>query len=136
MRSSPPQWLRHWLGLSWVRFLVVGSFGEVLYLGLYALVWRAGGRAVLAIAVAGGICLMLNAVLHARFSFRVPMRFRLLLVYVAIQLACLGMSLAVGWGLERLGVSAPGVALITLVLWSGTSFLLTRRSYRQSSPGT
>jgi putative flippase GtrA len=126
MKAAP----RRWLQRSWVRFLLVGGFGELLYLGLYALVWQATSRTMTAIAVAGVICLATNAILHARISFRVRFRIQLLLSYLLIQGFCLGLTLAAGWALERVGTSAPVVAMVTLVLWSATSFLLTRRSFR------
>ncbi|MCP9873288.1 GtrA family protein [Synechococcus sp. Tobar12-5m-g] len=119
---------------SLVRFLLVGGFGEALYLALYGLVWRASGRVTTAIAIAGGICLVLNAVLHARISFRVRFHPALLLRYTMIQLLCLLLSLLAGWGLERFGTNAWAVAMLTLVIWSGTSFLLTRHSFRPQPP--
>lgn len=124
--SRPQRWFQH----SWVRFLLVGGFGELLYLGLYALVWKATSKAVTAIAVAGVICLVINAILHARISFRVRFRIGLLLSYLLIQGFCLGLTLAAGWALERMGSSTSVVAIVTLVLWSALSFLLTRRSFR------
>lgn len=123
-------WSLCWLQHNGVRFLLVGGFGELLYLGLYALIWRASGHATTAIAIAGGICLVVNAVLHARISFRVRFHLTLLLRYVVIQLLCLLLSLVAGWGLGRLGATPWAVALLTLVLWSGTSFVLTRRHFR------
>lgn len=124
------QRLRSPLQLQMVRFLVVGGCGEVVYLGLFALVGLSGGSATTAVAVAGGISVLLNAVLHARFSFRVPFRLALLGRYAAIQGLCLGLSLGAAGGLQRLGVGRAAIGLITLVLWAGTSFILTRRSYR------
>ncbi len=121
---------------SLVRFLLVGGFGELLYLALYALVWQASGQATSAIAVAGGICLVLNAVLHARISFRVRFRAALLVQYVLIQLLGLLLSLLAGWALQRLGTPPWAVALLTLVLWSGLSFLLSRHSFRAQPPET
>ncbi len=116
-----------------VRFLLVGGCGELLYLALFALVSQAGGSATAAVAVAGAICLVLNAVLHARYSFRVPFRLALLGRYAAIQLICLGLSLAAAGGLQHLAIDRFAIALITLVQWAATSFLLTRLSYRSTA---
>jgi putative flippase GtrA len=113
-----------------VRFLLVGGFGEVVYLAVFGLVGLSGGSATTAVAVAGGISLVLNAVLHARFSFRVPFGLVLLGRYAAIQGLCLGLSLAAAGILQRLHVGNAAIAVITLVLWAGTSFVLTRLSYR------
>ena len=134
MRPALRRSLRRLLDHNLVRFLLVGGFGEVVYLGLYGLVWQASGQVTMAIAIAGGICLVLNAVLHARISFRVRFHPALLLRYLLIQLLCLLLSLLAGWGLERLGTSAWAVAMLTLVLWSSTSFLLTRHSFRPQPP--
>ncbi len=116
-----------------VRFLLVGGCGELLYLALFALVSLAGGSASAAVASAGAICLVLNAVLHARYSFRVPFRLALLGRYGAIQLGCLGLSLGAAWALQHLGIDRVAIALITMVLWAATSFLLTRLSYRSAA---
>lgn len=123
-------WLRRRLGGSLPRFLVVGALGEGLYLGLYALGWQLTGQATLAIALAGGVCLLVNALLHARISFRVRFRRGLLVRYAAVQGVGLGLSLVLGALLQRGGVGPTAVGLITLVAWSGCSFLLTRAAFR------
>lgn len=116
---------------SLVRFVLVGGFGELLYLGLYALIWQLGGqRAPLAIGLAGAICLVVNALLHARVSFRVAFRGPLLLSYAAIQLLCLGLSVALGAQLQRFGLPGLVIGILSGLVWSVTSFLLTRRSFQ------
>ena len=113
------------------RFLLVGSFGELLYLGLYALFWQLGGHnAPLAIGLSGGLCIVVNAVMHARVTFRVAMSGDLLLVYGAIQLLCLGLSMALGLLLQRLGLPGPWIGVLSGFAWTATSFLLTRRSFQ------
>jgi putative flippase GtrA len=112
------------------RFLLVGALGELLYLALYALGWQLTGQATLAIALAGGLCLLINAVLHARVSFRVRFRRGLLVRYAAVQGVCLALSLVLGGVLQAVGVGAAAVGLISLVVWSGCSFLLTRAAFR------
>jgi putative flippase GtrA len=114
-----------------VRFLLVGGFGELLYLGLYVLfLTLSGQRAAPAIAIAGAITLLVNALLHARVSFRVAFRIGLLLRYTAIQLLCLGVSVAIGALLQRLGTPALLIGPFSGLLWTVTSFLLTRRSFQ------
>ena len=125
--------LRRLLQHQLVRFVLVGCCGELLYLALFALVSLGGGSATAAVAIAGGISLVLNAVLHARYSFRVPFRLALLGRYAIIQMVCLGLSLAMASGLQRLGIDRVAIALITLLLWAGTSFVLTRLSYRSAA---
>ena len=132
MKTTLRRPLKRLLPNQLVRFVLVGGCGELLYLALFALVSLAGGSATASVAIAGGISLVLNAVLHARYSFRVPFRLALLGRYAAIQLGCLGLSLAAAWGLQRLGTDRLAIALITMVLWAATSFVLTRLSYRAS----
>lgn len=123
--------LRRLTGSSLFRFLLVGGFGELLYLGLYALFWQLGGQnAPLAIGWSGAICVVVNAVMHARVSFRVALSGALLLVYSAIQLLCLGLSMALGYLLQGLGLPGPWIGLLSGFAWTATSFLLTRRSFQ------
>jgi len=126
--------LRRLTGSSLFRFLLVGGFGELLYLGLYALFWQLGGHnAPLAIGLSGGLCVVVNAVLHARVSFRVAMSGALLLAYGAIQLLCLGLSMALGFLLQGLGLPGPWIGVLSGIAWSATSFLLTRRSFKPAA---
>ena len=116
---------------SLVRFALVGGFGELLYLGLYALIWQLGGhQAPLAIGLAGAICLVVNSLLHARVSFRVAFSGALLLSYAAIQLLCLALSVALGAQLQRFGLPGLWIAILSGLAWTVTSFLLTRRSFQ------
>lgn len=123
--------LRRGLDSTLVRFVLVGGFGELLYLALFALALRAGMSSLGAIVLAGGICLVVNALLHARISFRVRFQRALLIDYLLIQGFCLLLALGLGWLLEQLSTPAAGVAIATLLLWAGTSFLLTRWRYRR-----
>ncbi|MFM7269862.1 MAG: GtrA family protein [Cyanobium sp.] len=119
---------------SLVRFVLVGGIGELLYLGLYALALQlTGQRAAPAIAIAGTLSLLVNAVLHARLSFQVAFRLSLLLRYALIQLFCLGLSVALGALLQRLGIPALAVGILSGAAWSLTSFVLTRRSFRDGA---
>jgi len=125
--------LRNLIRSSLFRFLLVGGFGELLYLGLYALFWQLGGQnAPLAIGLSGGICILVNAVMHARVSFRVSMSGALLFTYGAIQLLCLGFSMALGQLLQGLGLPGPWIGVLSGFAWTATSFLLTRRSFQAS----
>lgn len=93
---------------------------------------RAGTPTLVAITVAGGICLLLNAVLHARISFRVRFQRQLLLHYLLIQAACLLLALGLGWILKRQESPEVLVGLATMLLWSSISFLLTRWSFQRA----
>jgi len=118
-------------GSSLVRFLLVGGFGELLYLGLYGLMLQlTAQRAAPAIAIAGSVSLLVNAVLHARVSFRVAFRVALLLRYALIQVLCLGISVALGAQLQRLGFSVLVVGVLSGAAWTVTSFVLSRRYFQ------
>ncbi len=134
MNNGAWRTLRRPLDRSAVRFLLVGGCGELLYLLVFWAMTRTGATAVQSIAVAGGLCLVVNAVLHARISFRVRFRWPLLVAYLGVQLIGLPLGLLVGWGLERLAVPPLWIALVSMAVWSVTSFLLTRRTYRRAGP--
>jgi len=120
--------LRH----SLLRFILVGGLGEGLYLLLYSLAVRAGSSSLIAISLAGSTCLVLNAFLHARISFRLDFRWRMLGEYASIQTFCLILVLILGWLLDNRGVSTAAVGLASLLVWSSLSFLLTRFCYRRA----
>jgi putative flippase GtrA len=136
MTNRPWALLRRGLNSSLLRFLLVGGSGELLYLALFALAVRSGLSSLVAISLAGGICLVINALLHARISFRVRFSRSLLASYGAIQLLCLAVSLGAGALLERLGATATVVGVVTMVLWAGLSFVLTKTTYRRSGGAT
>ena len=118
--------------MSGLRFLLVGALGELTYLALFAIASRAGLTTLVAITLAGGICTVLNGFLHARISFRVRFHWRLLRDYLAVQLLCLSLVLGVASLMERVGSKPSVIAVATMVLWAGASFLLTRWRFRQA----
>jgi putative flippase GtrA len=118
---------------SLLRFILVGGLGEGLYLLLYSLAVRAGSSSLIAISVAGSTCLVVNAFLHARISFRLDFRWRMLAGYALIQGFCLILTLTLGWILDNRGASTAGVGLASLLFWSCLSFLLTRFFYRRTT---
>lgn len=122
---------RRWLNHSLVRFVLVGGCGEIFYLVLFAAASRAGASNLVAITLAGGICLLINAVLHARISFRVRFHWRLLRDYLLVQALCLLLALGLGWLLGQLSTPAMLVAVSTVLLWSSLSFLLTRWRFQR-----
>jgi putative flippase GtrA len=139
MTSHPLALLRRGLNSSLLRYLLVGGSGELLYLGLFALGVAAGMTNQLAISLAGGICLVFNAVLHARVSFRVRFSVSLFLRYTAIQALGFLVSLQSAAMLERMPkpFSSPiVVGPVSYAVWAGLSFWLTRAIYRRSSGAT
>lgn len=133
-RLQPQRWLEH----SLVRFVLVGGCGELLYFVLFMAAARAGLDSRLAVVLAGAICLAINAVLHARISFRVRFRWSLLIDYLLIQGVGLLLALGLAWILERQRLSSALIGLATLLVWACCSFLLTRwrfqRPRRRGSP--
>jgi len=109
-----------------VRFGIVGLLGEALYFLLYGLFISLTGSTSSTLALAGGICILVNAYSHSRITFRVRFSGRLLLGYVQIQILGFGLAFLSGLALERAGTGKWLIALITYLLWSVASFLLTR----------
>jgi putative flippase GtrA len=139
MISRPWALVRRGLDSSLLRYLLVGGSGELLYLGLFALAVRAGLSNMVAISLAGGICLVFNAVMHARVSFRVRFSRSLLVRYIAIQSLGMLVSLLTAAMLERLPrpfSSSLVVGLASYGSWSALSFGLTRAAYRRSGAAT
>ena len=118
--------------MSALRFLLVSALGEITYLALFAVASRAGFSNLVAITLAGAICIIQNGFLHARISFRVRFGGTLLRDYLAVQLLCMAAALGAGALMEKLGSKSAVIAVATYVLWAGASFLLTRWRYRQA----
>ena len=116
-----------------VRFGIVGLLGEGLYFLLYGLFISLTGSTSSSLALAGGICILVNAYSHSRITFRVRFSGRLLLGYVQIQFLGFGLAFLSGLALEYAGTSKWLIALITYLLWSVASFLLTRLLYGDQS---
>ncbi len=136
MTSHPLALLRRGLHSSLLRYLLVGGSGELLYLGLFALAVHSGLSNLVAISLAGAICLVFNAVMHARVSFRVRFSRSLLVQYTAIQSLGLLVSLLTAAMLERMPKpfsSSMVVGLVSYAVWSALSFGLTRAAYRRST---
>jgi putative flippase GtrA len=112
-----------------VRFGIVGLLGEGLYFLLYGLFINLTGSTSSSLAMAGGICILVNAYSHSRITFRVRFSGRLLLGYVQIQILGFGLAFLSGLALENAGAGKWLIALITYLLWSVASFLLTRLLY-------
>lgn len=87
----------------------------------------------MALAVAGGICIVVNSYVHSRITFKVEFRWRLLLGYLMIQVVGFLISFLVGVALKRLDTGKWLIAIITYTLWAGISFLLTRILYQKKS---
>jgi putative flippase GtrA len=116
-----------------VRFGIVGLLGEGLYFLLYGLFLTLTGSTSSSLALAGGLCILVNAYSHSRITFRVRFSKRLLLGYLQIQLFGFGLGFLSGLALEQAGTGKWWIALITYALWSTASFILTRVLYRAQS---
>ena len=117
-----------------IRFGIVSIFSEALYFVLYGLVLRLSNNdSSMALAIAGGICTLVNSYVHSRITFRVQFRWRLLLGYLMIQVVGFVISFPVGVALKRLDTGKWLIAIITYTLWAGISFGLTRILYEKKS---
>ncbi len=116
-----------------VRFGIVSLLGEGLYFLLYGLFLTLTGSTSSTLALAGGLCILVNAYSHSRITFRVRFSKRLLMGYLLIQLFGFGLAFLSGLALEQAGTGKWWIALITYVLWSTASFILTRVLYRAKS---
>jgi hypothetical protein len=119
-----------------VRFGLVALFGEGLYFLLYGLFLTLTGGTSSTLAIAGGLCILVNAFSHSRITFRVRFSKRLLLGYMQIQLFGFGLAFLGGLALERAGTGKWWIALITYALWSTASFILTKALCRAEDDRT
>lgn len=113
-----------------VRFGIVALLGEGLYFLLYGLFLTLTGSTSFTLALAGGLCIFVNAYSHSRLTFQVRFSKRLLLGYMQIQLFGFGLAFFSGLALEQAGTGKWWIALVTYALWSTASFILTRVLYR------
>jgi len=117
-----------------IRFGLVSLFSEGLYFILYGLVLSMSNNdSSIALAVAGGICIVVNSYVHSRITFKVKFRWRLLLGYLLIQVVGFLISFPIGVALKRLDTGKWLIAIITYTLWAGISFVLTRVLYEKKS---
>lgn len=109
------------------RFLLVGACGELLYLAIVLGASRHGLAASQAVALAGVVCMLVNAELHARVSFQSRNSLAKTARYCLIQGVCLLISALLAQLLSALGSGSWLIALTTAGSWASLSFLLTRR---------
>jgi hypothetical protein len=115
---------------TFVRFGVVALFGEGIYFLLYGFLIQLTNSTSKTLAIAGGICILLNAYIHSRITFAVNFTWRLLLGYLQIQLIGFGLAFVIGLILEAVHAGKWIIALVTYALWSCASYILTRVLYR------
>lgn len=127
-------WSRSPLQFTAIRFGLVSLFSEGLYFILYGLVLGlTNNDSSIALALAGGICIVVNSYVHSRVTFRVTFRWKYLLGYLLIQLVGFLISFSIGVALQRLDTGKWLIAIITYTLWAGISFVLTRVLYEKRS---
>ena len=126
-------WKKRLLDSSMVRFGLVGLFGELLYFLLYGIFLFWTGSTSITLALAGSICILVNAYSHSRISFRVPFSRSLLFGYIQIQVIGFLLAFVGGIALDRVGTAKWGIAMVTYILWSLTSYLLTKVLYQGST---
>jgi len=117
-----------------VRFGIVSLANEAIYFVLYWFALRLTGNTMATLAIAGGICILLNAYTHARITFRVRLHWGLLLGYLQIQILGFSLSFVIGVLAKSVGVSNLLTALLTYTVWALCSFLLTCRLFQRRDP--
>lgn len=130
MLPCPQRKSGHLLRFTVVRFGLVALFGEALYFILYGLLLALTDSTSMTLAIAGGICILVNAYIHSCVTFRVKFSWKLLIGYLQIQLAGFVLAFFIGLALEGAGTGKWLIALITYVVWAGLSFILTKIVYR------
>lgn len=114
-----------------VRFGIVGLLGELLYFLLYGIFLNLTNHTAATLALAGAICILINAYSHSRITFRVKFSWRLMLGYLQIQLLGFGLAFIGGLALEKLGAGKWLIAILTYTLWTVTSYFLTSTLYQK-----
>ena len=112
------------LNNSFVRFLGVGLFSEILYLVLFAVSLYFKITSNLAVILAGSFCIILNSYLHARVSFKKRFRIKFILVYFLIQSICMLASYFFSIILIHVSVSPAQIGVATMLLWALLSYAL------------
>jgi len=130
MPPLPQRHSGHLLRFTVVRFGLVALFGEALYFLLYGLLLSLTDSTATTLAIAGGICIIVNAYIHSCITFRVRFSWKLLIGYLQIQLVGFVLAFFIGLALERVGTDKWLIALVTYIFWAGLSFLLTKILYR------
>jgi hypothetical protein len=125
-------WLRFFpiMRLTFVRFSVVALFGEAFYFVVYGLVLQVTDQTAISLAIAGGLCILLNAYIHSQVTFRVNFTWRLLLGYLQIQFVGFAIAFLLGLLLDRIGAEKWVIALLTYAIWATISFFLTKILYQ------
>jgi putative flippase GtrA len=121
--------------LTFFRFCLVSLGNEGLYFILYWLALQLTRDTTVTLAIAGSICIAVNAYTHARITFRVRFHWRLLLGYLQIQILCFALSFVVGILAKNAKASEFLIAFLTYTFWALLSFLLSRSLF-QNSPST
>jgi putative flippase GtrA len=122
--------------LTVVRFGLVSLANEGLYFILYWLAYQLTKNTTATLAIAGGICVLVNGYTHARVTFQVRFHLRLLLGYLQVQLLCFGLSFLVGMLAKNAGAGEVLIAFLTYTFWALCSYFLSRRLFRSSPAKT
>jgi putative flippase GtrA len=118
---------------TFIRFGLVSLFGEAIYFLLYGLVLYFSSSTSISLAIAGGICVLLNAYGHSRVTFRVRFTKILLFGYLLIQILGFGIAFLIGLVLDGFGTNKWVIALVTYACWAIVSYLLSKILYRSEA---
>jgi putative flippase GtrA len=118
---------------TFIRFGLVSLFGEAIYFLLYGVVLYLSSSTSTSLAIAGGLCVLLNAYNHSRVTFRVQFTRNLFFGYFLIQLLGFGIAFLIGLVLDGFGTNKWVIALVTYGCWAIVSYLLSKLLYRSEA---
>ena len=114
------------LNKSYFRFLIVGAFGEIIYLILFyvlSLVINSNSYSVL---ISGGFCVALNILMHSRITFRVKLSLLFAMKYILIQSFCLIICSLLSIVFTKNNINHFLIGILTLLIWTIMSYILCR----------
>lgn len=125
-----------WSNLTIVRFSIVALFGEAFYFLLYWIVLSLTQSTSKTLAIAGGICVILNAYIHSRVTFRVAFNRKLLFGYILIQLLGYLVAMICGIAMDYVHANKWLIALATYLIWATMSYVLSKKLYTSEKTNT
>ena len=118
--------INSFLNKSYFRFLIVGAFGEIIYLILfYLLSWVINSNSY-SVLISGGFCIGLNILMHSRITFRVNLSLLFAMKYILIQSFCLIICSALSIVFTKNNINHFLIGILTLLIWTIMSYILCR----------
>ena len=118
--------INSFLNKSYFRFLIVGAFGEIIYLILfYLLSWVINSNSY-SVLISGGFCIGLNILMHSRITFRVKLSLLFAMKYILIQSFCLIICSMLSIVFTKNNINNFSIGILTLLMWTIMSYTLCR----------